>query len=297
MNWIRIDVGIMDDPRVGALAGALGVSVPLTTGHLVGVLRKLPTHAKDGDLARVPAATIELWAMWVGKRGKFAAALHAHLCTEQGVVRGWEKHNGSAIREADAARDRMKKMREERRMLGERSANNTRTISERSLLRDVTGRDVTNNNNNNQQIPAAADAPVGPRVDRAPAPTVPKPAAKYPGFLAATCDAAYDLWLERAGAVDYAQFRKAFGPAFAKREADRPTALPRDAELIPLVRLYLSAIRGTSGAKFVKPDACAKAIAQLAVALRTGESPEHRLALAQHALGLTDEIRRLARAA
>jgi hypothetical protein len=112
-----------------------------------------------------------------------------------------------------------------------------------------------------------------------------------------TCNAAYDLWLEKAGAVDYAQFRKAFGPVFAKAEADRPPALPRDAELIPLVRLYLSAIRGTSGAKFVKPDACAKAIAQLAVALRTGETPEHRLTLAQHALGLTDEIRRLARAA
>lgn len=295
MNWIRIDVGIMDDPRVGALAAALGVSVPLTTGHLVGVLRKLPTHAKDGDLSSVSASTIEMWAMWTGKRGKFAAAFRAHLCTAQEVVRGWEKHNGAAIREADAAKERMKKVREERRTFAERSANNSRTISERSLQRDVTGRDVTNNNN--QQITADAVAPSGPRVVRDAAQKAPKPAAKYPGFLQATCDAAYDLWLERAGAVEYPQFRKAFGPVFAKAETDRPTALPRDAELIPLVRLYLSAIRGTSGAKFVKPEACAKAIAQLAVALRTGESPEHRLTLAQHALGLTDEIRRLARAA
>jgi hypothetical protein len=233
-----------------------------------------------------------MWAMWAGKRGKFAAAFRTHLCTEQEVVRGWEKHNGAAIREADAAKDRMKKMREERRTLGERSANITRTISERSLLRDVTGRDVTNNKQ--QKTTADADAPplVGPVVAVAKV-----PASKYPGFGVDTCNAAYDLWLERAGAVEYSQFRKAFGPAFAKREADRPEALPRDAELAPVIRLYLAAIRGTSSAKFVRPDACAKAIAPLTVALRTGETPERRLMLAQHALGLTDEIRRLARAA
>ena len=154
-------------------------------------------------------------------------------------------------------------------------------------------RPVPTTSTNDQPLADVAVAPIGRsggrKAARASAPR------RFPGFLAETCNAAYDLWLERAGAVDYGQFRKAFGPAFAKPEADRPPALPRDEELIPIVRLYLAAIRGTSGAKFVRPEACAKAVTQLAVAVRTGDTPERRLMLAQHALGLTDEVRRLAK--
>jgi hypothetical protein len=295
VNWIRVSVGVGRDASVGDVARACGVSRVTTTGHWVLVLTAMAEGCVDGDLSRISDDNIEEWADWRGKRGRFADAVRRYLCDDQGVMRSWGKYNGAKIREMEADRDRKKAARLAaiaEKKSGGRPAEQTQTSGGRPPLRDETRRDVTNNNKK-QQIAADADAPSSV----VPVVSVAKPATKYPGFTVETCNAAYDLWLERAGAVDYAQFRKAFGPVFAKAEADRPTALPRDAELIPLVRLYLSAIRGTSGAKFVKPEACAKAIAQLAVALRTGESPEHRLSLAQHALGLTDEIRRLARAA
>ena len=119
---------------------------------------------------------------------------------------------------------------------------------------------------------------------------------KFPGFLAATCNAGYEAWLAKSGAVDYPRFRKAFGPAFRVAETDRPAALPRDAELVPSIGLYFAAIRGTSGARHASPEACAKAISQLAQATRETDG-ERRLALARYALGLTEEARRMERAA
>ena len=298
MNWIRVSVGVGRDASVGDVARACGVSRVTTTGHWVLVLTAMAEGCVDGDLSRISDDNIEEWADWRGKRGRFATALRTYLCDDQGVMRSWGKYNGAKLREMEADRDRKKAARLQAiaaKKSGGRPAEQTQTSGGRPPLRDVTRRDVTNNNNKKQQIAADADAPVGPRAVPDGLRTV--KAAKYPGFTGETCTAAYELWLERAGAVDYGQFRKAFGPVFAKAEADRTAALPRDAELIPIVRLYLSAIRGTSGAKFVKPDACAKAIAQLTAALRTGETPERRLTLAQHALGLTDEVRRLAKVA
>lgn len=112
MNWIKISVGVMQDPTLHALSEALGVSYPLTTGCLVGVLTCLPQHAPDGDLSTVSDRTIEQWAQWPGKRGKFAAQFRAYLCTPEGVVRSWAKWNGSAQREAQRAPERVKSWRE-----------------------------------------------------------------------------------------------------------------------------------------------------------------------------------------
>ena len=319
MNWIRVATTIMDDSKVDEVAVACGVRIAEAAGLMIGVLTHLPSEARDGNLGAISDRLVERWACWEGERGLFAATFRKFMCDESGAVRAWEKYNGKALRDADKSADRVRQWREKRaeeteakragtsRVTPETplpNAYETRTETAetplpyafRTRLRNETRRNETEQLQQ-ELIADDADAPVGRSARRVAPPKAPKPSAKYPGFTDDTCNAAYDLWLERAGAVDYAQFRKAFGPVFAKAESDRPTALPRDAELIPLVRLYLSAIRGTSGAKFVRPDACAKAIAQLAVALRTGESPEHRLTLAQHALGLTDEIRRLARAA
>ena len=121
-------------------------------------------------------------------------------------------------------------------------------------------------------------------------------ASKFPGFAVEVCDAAYNAWLAKSGAVEYGRFRKAFGPAFRMAEADRPTELPRDAELVTAIGLYFAAIRGTSGARHASPEACAKAISQLAQATRESDG-ERRLALARHALGVTEEARRMERAA
>lgn len=109
MNWIRIAVRIGRDTDIIGMAKTLGVSTPLTTGCCVLVLCELPEGARDGNIGGVSDEAIEAWAQWPGKRGKFAAAFRAHLCTPEGVVKAWEKHNGSAIRRMEADVERKRK--------------------------------------------------------------------------------------------------------------------------------------------------------------------------------------------
>lgn len=115
MNWIRIATGIMDDPSIGALADDIGCDEVTTVGHVIGVLSQLPVHAREGDLSQVADRTIEAWARWTKKRGRFAAAFRARLCADTGVIRAWEKHNGGAIREADRKRTRAQQWRDARK--------------------------------------------------------------------------------------------------------------------------------------------------------------------------------------
>jgi len=147
VNWIRVAVGIGRDSTVGALAEALGVSVPLTTGHLVLVYTALAEGCISGDVSAVPDAVLERWAMWAGKRGRFAAQFRVHLCTAEGVVRAWGKYNGTKLRDMEADRARKRAARESRResggLPGDFRGTSTRTSEGLPPLRDVTRRDVT----------------------------------------------------------------------------------------------------------------------------------------------------------
>ncbi len=111
MNWIRIDVGIPDDERIDELANALGRDTATAVGLVVCVLVKLPKHARDGNIGKISPLMLEKWAGWRGKRGRFSEAFRELFCTSEGVVRTWEKHNGSAIRENDADRLRQQEKR------------------------------------------------------------------------------------------------------------------------------------------------------------------------------------------
>lgn len=299
MNWIRIATGIMQDPSIHAVADATGVSVPTTTGHVVGVLTYLPEHARGGDLSGVSDTTLERWAMWTGKRGRFAAAFRAHLCTAQGLVRSWEKHNGAAIRDSDYDRERKKVKREADKAA--RRAADVRKVSagqnpdsppDVHRRRDGTGRDgmltATANSLGTGEPPRLLPAPVESK-------SKPK-GPKYPHFADEVCKAGYAAWLDKFGAVDYAAFRKAFAPVFNIPEADRPTALPRDAEMAKVIELYAIAIRGTRAAQFAKPANCAAFASQLATAARDPVS-ERRVMLARTAMGTVEEQRRLEMAA
>jgi hypothetical protein len=153
MNWIRIAVGIKADPSVHAIAETCCRNdIGKAVGHVVNVLTELPDHARDGDLAGITDLTLEEWALWRGKSGAFATAFRAHLCTGT-RVRGWEKHNGKAVRDNDAARERMKAKRDAEREAkqqptppeppGERSANGSSNMHG-TFTSDGTGRDGTN---------------------------------------------------------------------------------------------------------------------------------------------------------
>lgn len=300
MNWIRVATGIKNDPRLAAMAEQLGTTIAHAVGLVVSTLCELPEHAKQGDVSAVPNLALERWAGWEGERDAYAFAFRTHMCTDAGVVSGWERHNGAAIRESDASRERARQWRDERRKKRDRTdANEERTANERvpnglrtenervaygsrTPLRDGTGRD----GNKEQQQTAKAPRP------RAAA----KGEGKYPHFPMALSDAGHNTWLAKFGATDYGTFRKAFAPIFNIPEADRPPTLPRDAEFTRIVELYAIAIRGTRSAQFAKPDACAGKAAQLATAVREEDS-ERRIFLARMAMGTVEEQRRLEMAA
>jgi hypothetical protein len=81
------------------------VRVPEAVGLVVCCLVRFPEHAPDGNLTHLRDSLIERWAGWEGERGKFAQALRDTFLTD-GVWVSWEKHNGAALREAGASRQR-----------------------------------------------------------------------------------------------------------------------------------------------------------------------------------------------
>lgn len=105
MNWIRIAVGIGDDPDMHDLADALGVRVAEAVGLVVSTLVRFPQHAPDGNLTQLRDSLLERWAGWEGERGLYARELRRIFLTN-GVWSSWEKHNGAAMRDAERARER-----------------------------------------------------------------------------------------------------------------------------------------------------------------------------------------------
>jgi hypothetical protein len=141
VNWIRIAVGIMDDPKAQQLADALSVKLPHAVGMMVGVLVQMPDHAADGDLSHIPASTVERWACWHGKAGAFDKQFRLILCTGN-TVSQWEKHNGAAIREAARNAKNAKSYRERQRSrTGDVHADAHGDVTEYETRRDETGRD------------------------------------------------------------------------------------------------------------------------------------------------------------
>lgn len=110
MNWIKVAVDMKADDAMGVIVDDCDVSRYAAVGLCVNVLGTMATKAQDGNLSAVRDSTIEEWAGWDGKRGRFAAAFRAALCRD-GIVRSWEKYNGAAIRKAEADIERIRAKR------------------------------------------------------------------------------------------------------------------------------------------------------------------------------------------
>jgi hypothetical protein len=149
VNWIRIATKMKGDPRMGAIAAACRVRIEHAVGLVCCALMELPDHAKDGDVSRVPDVVLEQWALWSGKPGVFAATFREQLCDAAGVVRAWERHNGKALRKAEADIERKRAARESRengaKTARAEPAPSARRTSERRQNGEVdeTRRDVT----------------------------------------------------------------------------------------------------------------------------------------------------------
>jgi hypothetical protein len=312
MNWIRVARNIGTDARVGRVARACGVRRAEAVGLIVNVLTKLPDEARDGNLAGFDTDELEVWAGWECAAGLFGAAFLEHMCTPDRVVRAWEKHNGAAIRDADKARDRMKRAREERSQIRENKReapersphappNVRRThdeAPERSGLRDGTGRDVTELQTlSGATIPTQSTDPnkaTSAGVLRSQQPGLdlgvvdppavakrPKRAkadgadAKWPSFSTEARQALHAEWQTAIGAVRYPQWIAELGPVFGGNVV--VGALP--VELAKAYRSYLSSVKaGGQGSRFASPAQFSRIVGMLVQAGRDfADDPQSRL--------------------
>jgi hypothetical protein len=128
ITWVRIDRGIAGDPKVHQMADGLTLDVPTVVGHLTLVFAQMAEHARDGNVAVVPDAALEAWAYWRGRRGKFAAAFRTTFAAE-GVVTGWDRHNGAAIAKAEKDAARQAAARDRRATDAESHADSPRDVT------------------------------------------------------------------------------------------------------------------------------------------------------------------------
>lgn len=164
MNWIRVAVGIADDPDIHVLAETLGIRVAEAVGLVVSLLTRFPQHASDGDLSNIPATLVERWAGWDGERGACNTAIRALFLTD-GKWLAWEKHNGAALRDAEAARVRAAEYRRRNaESLLQSTPNGTANGSpngtvDRSPLRTNERTNITTGGRKRRELPTATPPP------------------------------------------------------------------------------------------------------------------------------------------
>ncbi|MBK7907551.1 MAG: hypothetical protein IPJ78_13455 [Gemmatimonadetes bacterium] len=133
-SWIRVNVGVPDEPKVIGLADTLTIEPELALGHVIATWCRIGEHAPDGDLSAISDLVLERWAGWRGERGRYAAAFREAF-VQEGRMPGWDRLQGKLIELAKKDRARKEGA----------SAENPRNIPGSSVVtvQDVTGQDVT----------------------------------------------------------------------------------------------------------------------------------------------------------
>jgi len=112
VTWIRWETTAPQHELVGALAEGLKIRRAEALGLWSAVCSGFGEYRKDGLAGAVTDTTLESWALWEGKRGRFAEAFREH-CVERrdgqrdaaGVVRGWWRQD-ALLREQERSRHR-----------------------------------------------------------------------------------------------------------------------------------------------------------------------------------------------
>jgi hypothetical protein len=89
MPWIRWECSTRSHELIGQLAEELKVRRAEAVGLYVNTCCGFGEHRQDGDAATVTDATLEAWADWQGKPGKWAGAFRTLCLEDGGQVRGW----------------------------------------------------------------------------------------------------------------------------------------------------------------------------------------------------------------
>lgn len=117
MTWFRVETTAYADPKWQRMGTRCGLSAEECFAKVVGVWSGLADHQPDGKVSNVPDETLEAWARWRGRLGRFARVFREE-CVKDGYVKSWREINGKLFdrREADAKRkaaDRLRIVREE----------------------------------------------------------------------------------------------------------------------------------------------------------------------------------------
>jgi len=111
--WFRVEADASTDTKIAQLGDALRIAVPHAFGLTVGVWCGVARHAEDGDLRDVADASLETWAGWTGKRGRFAAEFRRLFVDPNGELHGWCERQGALIAAMVKDRERHRKKYEE----------------------------------------------------------------------------------------------------------------------------------------------------------------------------------------
>ena len=104
--WIRVDAATPRDPQIATLAEQLRVELPTALGHVLMLWGVMAEHAASGDLSAVGDATLERWAGWTKRRGKFAPAFRALFVGDDGMLKGWVERQGALLTRMERDRQR-----------------------------------------------------------------------------------------------------------------------------------------------------------------------------------------------
>lgn len=147
MTWLRWDTEAPSSDVVGHLADALNVELAHAFGLYVACCLGFGEHRPDGMAGEVGDSTLEQWALWRGKRGRFAVAFRSRCVGEDGVIRGWWRQEKLLVRQE---RDRVRPG-EGTRKAHERPAEGHQKAHERPPLKSEGDGDVDGTVRNEQQ--------------------------------------------------------------------------------------------------------------------------------------------------
>lgn len=105
-DWVPIYRKVFTDPRMATLAAQLGIARDPAIMHCIHLWHAVADQSPaKGQISEVDDATLEVWAEWRGKRGRFAGAYRT-LFEVAGCIRNWEKYVGDALEAAEREKER-----------------------------------------------------------------------------------------------------------------------------------------------------------------------------------------------
>lgn len=160
--WIRIDASAPDDPKVDLIASALGITSSHAFGLCAAVWCRTATICPEGVLGGVPPTTVERWAGWKGKRGRFAEQFLKQFADETGLIKGWKDRQGKLIERSERNREQSDRAREKAKTAVATNGNGAHGASTVLAKYEETERNGTRRNGTEQKAeqkqPAASAA-------------------------------------------------------------------------------------------------------------------------------------------